>query len=110
MYRFFTCAYGNVGFELSTELTYPSPESTATGLLFAMTQILGVFSTLLTGWLYKVYGSFWAIASQVFLLGLGTVITAFIPNKLKRQAAYREHNTKLVVEFESLETSDVKKS
>lgn len=71
-----------------------------------MTQILGVFCTLLTGWLYKVYGSFWSAASQAFLLGLGTLITAFIPNKLKRQAAFKEHN---VVDFERVDTSEVKK-
>lgn len=105
-FRFFTCAYGNVGFEMSTELTYPSPESTATGLLFAMTQILGVFSTLLTGWLYSVYGPFWSIGSQAFLLGLGTLITAFIPNTLRRQAAFRQHNANLVVEFERVASAD----
>lgn len=75
-----------------------------------MTQILGVFSTLLTGWLYGVYGSFWSITSQAFLLGLGTLITAFIPNKLKRQAAFKEHNAKLIMEFQSLETSDTRKT
>lgn len=97
-----------MGFELSTELTYPSPESTATGLLFAMTQVLGVFCTLFAGWLYSVYGSFWSIFSQAFLLGVGALITVFIPNKLKRQAAFREHDAKLVVGFERVET-DVKK-
>lgn len=105
-FSFFTCAYGNVGFEMSTELTYPSPESTATGLLFAMTQILGVFATLLTGWLYSVYGSFWSIASQAFLLGLGTLITAFIPNTLRRQAAFKRHDSNLIVEFERVATAD----
>lgn len=108
-FRFFTCAYANVGFEMSTELTYPSPESTATGLLFAMTQILGVFSTLLTGWLYSIYGSFWSIASQAFLLGLGTLITGFIPNKLRRQAAFKQHDAKLVMEFESVALRDANK-
>lgn len=110
LFSLFTCAYGNVGFEMSTELTYPSPESTATGLLFAMTQILGVFCTLLTGWLFKNFGPFWSMASQAFLLGLGTLITAFIPNKLKRQAAFRQHDVKLMVEFQSLPTTDGIKS
>lgn len=86
---------------MSTELTYPAPESTATGLLFAMTQLMGTLSTLLTGWLYAKYGSFWAMASQAALLCLGTVITAFIPNKLRRQAAF---NSNKAVQFEKVET------
>lgn len=56
------------------------------------------------------YGSFWSIFSNAFLLGVGALITAFIPNKLRRQAAFREHDAKLIVGFERVQTDDMKKS
>lgn len=92
-------AYWNVGFEMSTELTYPSPESTATGMLMSVSQIMGVLSTLLIGWLFANYGSYWALASQFALLVIGSVVTSLIPNKLRRQAAFRGDNKNAMFEL-----------
>lgn len=87
LFRMFLTAYGIVGFELCTELTYPASESTAAGIIVAMSQILGVLFTLLTGVLFQKYGSFWSIGSQAAFLFVGTVLTLFTPRKLRRQAA-----------------------
>lgn len=91
-------AYWNIGFEMSTELTYPLPESTTTGMLMSVSQIMGVFCTLLVGWLFEIFGPYWAMASQVFVLGIGSVITCFIPNKLRRQSAFNGNNKNVLFE------------
>lgn len=84
---------------MSSELTYPVPESTATGILMAMTQILGAIFTLVTGWTFPWTGTFWSIAGHTSLLLVGTVITAFMPNKLRRQAAFNEDKKKIGFEL-----------
>ncbi|XP_023014600.1 uncharacterized MFS-type transporter C09D4.1 isoform X4 [Leptinotarsa decemlineata] len=87
----FTTAYMPVGFEFAMELTFPSEESTTTGLLMAMTQIFGVICTLMLGFLNSKLGCFWALASQIVLLTIGALITGFVPNDvLLRQEALRQ--------------------
>lgn len=54
-----------------------------------ISQTMGVLSTLLVGWLFAISGPYWAIASQVLLLAIGSLITCFIPNELRRQAAFK---------------------
>lgn len=83
-FRLFTNAYMPVGFEFAMELTFPSSEGTTTGLLMAPSQILGVVFALMLGQLNALIGPFWALGSQAGLLGVGTVITWFVPNKLKK--------------------------
>ncbi|EFA11809.1 uncharacterized MFS-type transporter C09D4.1 [Tribolium castaneum] len=85
----FTNAYAPVGFEFAMELTYPSSEGTATGLLMAPSQVLGVVFALMLGQLNVLIGPFWSLASQVLLLIVGAIITCFVPNKLKRQEAFK---------------------
>jgi FLVCR family feline leukemia virus subgroup C receptor-related protein len=86
----FTNAYMPVGFEMAMELTYPSSEGTTTGLLMAPSQVLGVIFALLMSYLTDLIGPFWSLGTQVLLLAIGTVITCFVPNKLKRQEAFKE--------------------
>lgn len=82
-----------VGFELAMELTYPAEESTTTGILLSLSQILGVIFTVALGYLNLWLGCYWSIMSQAALLFLGTVITGFIPNRLLRQEAFKDaHN------------------
>nr|CAI5840952.1 unnamed protein product [Callosobruchus analis] len=85
----FTNAYMPVGFELAIELTFPSEESTTTSMLLMMTQILGVIFTVALGYLNLVLGCFWSLCSQSVLLFIGTAVTAFIPNDLRRQEAFK---------------------
>ncbi|XP_019868184.2 uncharacterized MFS-type transporter C09D4.1 isoform X2 [Aethina tumida] len=84
---FFTNAYMPVGFEFAVEMTYPLDEGTTTGMLNAMTQGLGVFTTIILGELNTRFGYFVAILCQAGLMFLGSLITIFIPNNLKRQKA-----------------------
>lgn len=79
-----------VGFELAMELTFPAEESTTTGILLALSQILGVILTVAIGHLNLWVGCYWSLMSQAALLFLGTVITVFIPDKLLRQEAYKD--------------------
>lgn len=76
-----------VGLEFGTELTYPHPESTTSGIQVSMTQTLGALFTLLLGWLFQNVGSFWALAIMVLFMSVGTVLTACVPNRLRRQEA-----------------------
>ncbi|XP_044259324.1 uncharacterized MFS-type transporter C09D4.1-like isoform X2 [Tribolium madens] len=85
----FINAYMPVGLELAIELTYPEPESTTSGILISMTQTLGVLFTLLLGFLFAKFGSFWGLATMAFSLFVGSVLTAFITNVKKRQNALK---------------------
>nr|CAH7768864.1 unnamed protein product [Callosobruchus chinensis] len=87
----FTNAYMPVGFELAIELTFPSDESITTSILLTMTQVLGALFTVGVGYLNMWTGCFWSLASQAVLLVIGTCITAFIPNKLRRQEAFKNN-------------------
>lgn len=78
-----------VGFELGIELTFPLEESTAAGILLSISQILGVLLTVFLGHFNQAFGCFWSLISQIVILVLGTIITAFVPNKLKRQEAFK---------------------
>lgn len=88
-FSLFTNAYMPVGFEFAMELTYPSSEGTTTGLLMAPSQVLGVIFALMLGQLNVLIGPFWSLGSQAVLLVFGTLITCFVPNKLKRQEAFK---------------------
>lgn len=78
-----------VGLELGIEITYPLEESTTAGILLSLSQIIGVPCTVLLGHLNIALGCFWSLISQILLMVLGAVITAFVPNKLNRQEALK---------------------
>lgn len=92
--------------EFSVELTHPLSESTTASILLSIAQVFGCVVTMQTGWLYARYGAFWAIFSLAFLLLIGSIMTAFIPNKLRRQAAIKEANEKMHVEYTSVQNKD----
>ncbi|CAG9856707.1 unnamed protein product [Phyllotreta striolata] len=85
----FTSAYILVGFEFSMELTFPLEESTSGGVLFACTQILSAVVTVAMGYVNLWVGPLRALASLAVLLAMGAFVTAFVPNTLKRQEAFR---------------------
>ncbi|EFN87426.1 Feline leukemia virus subgroup C receptor-related protein 2 [Harpegnathos saltator] len=84
---FFMTGYLPVGFEFAVELTYPEPEGTAAGVLNAAVQIFGITFTMLYGYLFNIWGDFWANVALCVTLGFGTLITIVIPNNLRRQNA-----------------------
>ncbi|XP_018571738.1 uncharacterized MFS-type transporter C09D4.1-like [Anoplophora glabripennis] len=91
---FFTNAYMPVGFEFAVELTFPSDESTTTGLLNAMTQALGVVLTLVLGKLNQHFGPLWALGSQAAILLVGAFLTQAVPNEKNRQIAFETNESR----------------
>lgn len=79
--------YLPVGFELAAELTYPEPEGTAAGLLNAVVQVFGIAFTTLYGYLFELWGDFWANIAMCITLAFGALLTTVIPNNLRRQNA-----------------------
>ncbi|CAH0558762.1 unnamed protein product [Brassicogethes aeneus] len=88
-------SYWSVGIELAMELTFPSEESTTAGILVAVTQVLGVIFATGLGYLNIYIGPFWSLGSQSVLLFIGTIITMFIPNDLRRQAVFAENQKQM---------------
>lgn len=81
IFRLFSNTYMAVGLDYGTKISHPEPESTTSGLLVSMTQTLGVFFTLLLGWLLRIVGAISAIALMTIILSCGVLITILIPNK-----------------------------
>lgn len=79
--------YLPVGFELASELTYPEPEGTSSGLINAGAQVFGIAFTIMYGLLIPTVGEFWSNICLIFMLIAGTLLTAFIPSDLRRQLA-----------------------
>lgn len=76
-----------VGFELAAELTYPEPEGTSTGLLNLASQVFGILFTTVYSVILQKYSDVWANSAMFIMLGVGTLMTAFIKSDMKRQAA-----------------------
>lgn len=75
---------------MATEITYPSPESTVTGLLLASSQSFGVGLTIALSEIMAKSSMFNALLAQIAILGLGTLLTFLTPNQLRRQAAFNK--------------------
>lgn len=85
-----------VGFEFAIELTFPSDENTAIGILNVMSQSFGVFIILGMGKLFRHCGSLSCLLSTSILLLVGAILTQTIPDENKRQTVFMEHNRKTV--------------
>ncbi|KRT86235.1 membrane transporter [Oryctes borbonicus] len=81
-----------VGFELASELTFPEPEGTSTGVLNASSQLFGVIFTSLYSVLFEHLGDQWANGVMCIMLAAGVCMTACIKSDLKRQAASSDNN------------------
>nr|CAI5855691.1 unnamed protein product [Callosobruchus analis] len=88
VFGFFLNAYLPAGIEFATEITFPSPESTVAGLLFAISQVFGVVFTIALAEVNTKYGTFYSLLGQILILIVGTITTCFTPNKLNRQKAF----------------------
>lgn len=85
---FFMTGYLPVGFEFASEVTYPEPEGTTSGILNAVVQVFGIVTTLMYEWLIHETSNQWANLVLCAQLALGTVVTALIRPDLRRQAAH----------------------
>ncbi|GJQ67523.1 hypothetical protein Trydic_g8335 [Trypoxylus dichotomus] len=81
-----------VGFELASELTFPEPEGTSTGVLNASSQLFGVIFTSLYSVLFSELGDQWANGIMCIMLAVGVLMTAGIKADLRRQAASCDNN------------------
>ncbi|XP_073958111.1 histamine transporter isoform X2 [Choristoneura fumiferana] len=84
---FFMNGYLPVGFEFASEITYPEPEGTTSGILNAVVQVFGILLTLLYEWMLGEVGDRWSNLTLCAILALGTAVTAAIGSDLRRQAA-----------------------
>ncbi|GBP12296.1 Feline leukemia virus subgroup C receptor-related protein 2 [Eumeta japonica] len=84
---FFMTGYLPVGFEFASEVTYPEPEGTTSGILNAVVQIFGIVLTLLYEYMLGAVGDRWSNLTLCAILAVGTAITAAIKSDLRRQAA-----------------------
>ncbi|XP_049876029.1 uncharacterized MFS-type transporter C09D4.1 isoform X2 [Pectinophora gossypiella] len=87
---FFMTGYLPVGFEFASEVTYPEPEGTTSGILNAAVQVFGIVLTLLYGWMLDNVGDRWSNLCLCGILAFGTVITAIIKSDLRRQEAHKK--------------------
>lgn len=76
-----------VGFEFASELTFPEPEGTSSGILNASSQLFGVIFTTSYSILFDKLGDQWANIIMSIMLLIGAIMTACIKSDLRRQAA-----------------------
>ncbi|XP_022662274.1 uncharacterized MFS-type transporter C09D4.1-like [Varroa jacobsoni] len=93
---FFMTGYLPIGFELSSELTYPEPESTSSGLLNASAQIFGILFTLGATKIESAFGDVPSNLALATALVVGTAMTAFIRSDLRRQRAFEGQDVKVL--------------
>ncbi|XP_056637621.1 uncharacterized MFS-type transporter C09D4.1-like isoform X1 [Diorhabda sublineata] len=98
IFGFFLNAYLPAGVEFASELTFPSPESTVTGILMATSQLLSVVMILPLGYIIDQYGALFCVIVMTVILVIGTVLTLFTPNRLNRRDAFtRERNVEFIL-------------
>ncbi|KAF1770777.1 hypothetical protein GCK72_002600 [Caenorhabditis remanei] len=85
---FFMTGYLPIGFEFAAEITYPAAEGTTSGLLNASAQIFGIALTWLMGIVMHKFGTLTSNIIMSSCLIVGTVLTCFIREDLKRQKAH----------------------
>ncbi|XP_074030376.1 choline/ethanolamine transporter flvcr2a-like [Leptinotarsa decemlineata] len=92
VFGIFQSAYLPAGVEFGMEITYPSPESTVLGILYATSQIITVVLTIIFGQIIGKFGAFWVLTGMIITLALGTTLSIMTPNELKRQTFFEIHN------------------
>ncbi|CAH8536590.1 unnamed protein product [Schistosoma turkestanicum] len=89
--------YLSIGFELAAELTYPESEGLTSGLLNTSAQIFGLILIHVATPLRTHYG---VLPANLFLTGLtvvGTILTIFTKENLRRQQAHERKKSEVNV-------------
>lgn len=88
--------YLPIGFEFGAEITFPESEASSSGLLNCSAQMFGIIITACSQELInffanknqsKIQGGLYANVTMIVCLTVGFILTAFIKENLKRQAA-----------------------
>lgn len=88
---FFVNSYWATGFELGVELTFPSDESTTSGILTAMSQGTGFLVCWAMGPFNKNFGAFWSMITLTTIFLIGAVLTQLVPNIKRRQEEFQKN-------------------
>ncbi|XP_076466750.1 choline/ethanolamine transporter flvcr2b-like [Babylonia areolata] len=87
---FFMTGYLPVGYEFATEITYPEPEGTSSGLLTASAMFFGIVMTL---GMRAMMNQVSILAANIFVscvLVMGTIMTALVKARYHRQEAEKK--------------------
>ncbi|XP_050512594.1 uncharacterized MFS-type transporter C09D4.1-like isoform X1 [Diabrotica virgifera virgifera] len=88
VFGFFLNGYLPAGIEFAIEMTFPSQESTVTGILLTTSQVVAVILTIVLGIVLEKFGALICIITMIAVIGTGCLLTLFTPNKLNRQKAF----------------------
>ncbi|CAH0605728.1 unnamed protein product [Chrysodeixis includens] len=92
---FFMTAYLAIGYEMASEVTYPEPEGTTSGILNAVVQPFGISITLVYEYVLGAADDRAANLTVVGVLCAGAAFCAAISSDLRRQNAQNKNNESL---------------
>lgn len=82
--------YLALGYEMSTEFTYPESENITAGILNIANNVYGVILVILLGMLLKEYGDIPVHVGLCLVLLLGLILTIFTKDEQRRQDARKK--------------------
>ncbi|CAH0592122.1 unnamed protein product [Chrysodeixis includens] len=92
---FFMTAYLAIGYEMASEVTYPEPEGTTSGILNAVVQLFGIIITLVYERVLGAADDRAANLTAVGMLCAGAAVSAAISSDLRRQNAQNKNKESL---------------
>lgn len=81
-------SYYAIAVEMVVELTYPELESTTSSILVSVYEFIGIVFIIISGYMLDTTGTTSVLILFAVLLLFGTICTIFVPNDLRRQAAF----------------------
>ncbi|RWS19855.1 hypothetical protein B4U80_00619 [Leptotrombidium deliense] len=87
LFGFFINGYLFIGFEFASEISYPQPEGTSSGLLNASAQVFGIGFTLAASEMVGRVGGLFTNTLLSITLFIGVITTALTKADLRRQRA-----------------------
>ncbi|XP_025988428.1 feline leukemia virus subgroup C receptor-related protein 2 [Solenopsis invicta] len=100
---FFMLGYLTLGYELSTEFTYPESENISAGFLYITSSIYGIILITIFGIILNAYGDIPVHIGLCLTLLLGSILTAVTKDEQRRQDARKKAQYKEVVKMENVD-------
>ncbi|CAL1678174.1 unnamed protein product [Lasius platythorax] len=98
---FFMWGYLAMGYELSTEYTYPESENISAGILNITNNVYGVIFVIILGILFKAYGDIPVHIAFCSILLLGFIITVLTEDEQRRQDAKKKAQYEGIAKLEN---------